>query len=122
MISHPMTPPEAIVSQSDISLSPAPLPSAPIADPAGSTTDYPQLSAEFIVEEAPDVIFLACTVYCGTTSDNVGDRPGWDTIPAVVNGAVVELNDDIVSRWGPRVVEFVSAVAAALATLEVTTG
>lgn len=93
-----------------------------IADPAGDTTDYPQLSAEFIVEEGPDLIFLACTIYCGTTADNVGDRPGWDGIPAVVNGAVVELNDDIVSRWGPRVVDFVRTVSDALANIEVSAG
>jgi iron complex transport system substrate-binding protein len=82
-----------------------------IADLAEVTTDFPQLSAEFIVERQPDLIFLACTVYCGTSAESVGQRPGWESIPAVVNGRVIEMNDDIVSRWGPRVVEFVRSVA-----------
>ena len=42
-------------------------------------------------------------------------RPGWDGMSAVVSGNVVELNDDIASRWGPRLVDFVSAIAEALA-------
>lgn len=93
-----------------------------IADAAESPSAYPQLSAEFIVEQGPDLIFLACTKYCGTSAESVAQRPGWDAIPAVVNGAVVELDDDIVSRWGPRVVEFVRSVAAALDSLQVTVG
>ena len=33
---------------------------------------------------------------------------------AVVNGDVVEMDDDIASRWGPRVVEYAQAVADAV--------
>jgi iron complex transport system substrate-binding protein len=36
----------------------------------------------------------------------------------VVNGGVVELDDDIASRWGPRVVDFLRTAAAAVAELE----
>lgn len=78
--------------------------------------DYPQLSAEFIVETDPDLIFLACTVYCGITPEAVAARPGWDGLSAVTNGRVVPLNDDIVSRWGPRLVDFVTTIASALHT------
>ena len=44
-------------------------------------------------------------------------RPGWDAIAAVQNGNVVGLDDDIASRWGPRLVEFIEAVSAAVATV-----
>lgn len=93
-----------------------------IADAADAGSDFPQLSAEFIVEQGPDLVFLACTVWCGTSAESVGDRPGWDSMPAVLNGNVVELDDDIVSRWGPRVVEFVRVVAEALSAVEVNAG
>lgn len=75
---------------------------------------YPQLTAEYIVESDPDLIFLACTKYCGETADTVAARPGWGGISAVTSGNVVELDDDIASRWGPRLVEYVRAVAAAV--------
>ena len=85
-----------------------------ITERGGVEGDYPQLSAEFIVESDPDLIFLACTVYCTTTPESVAARPGWENLSAVTNARVVPLNDDIVSRWGPRLVEFVQTIAAAL--------
>jgi iron complex transport system substrate-binding protein len=44
----------------------------------------------------------------------VAARPGWDQIAAVVNGNIVEADDDIASRWGPRTVDFVEQIAQAL--------
>jgi iron complex transport system substrate-binding protein len=86
-----------------------------IADEAeGDAGPYPQLNAEFIISSDPDLIFLACTKYCTTTAESVAARPGWDTIAAVTNGNVVELDDDIASRWGPRVVDFMRVVADAV--------
>jgi iron complex transport system substrate-binding protein len=75
---------------------------------------YPQLSAEFILEADPDLIFLACTKYCGETIDTVAARPGWDTLAAVTNGNVIELDDDIASRWGPRIVDHLEQVVEAV--------
>ena len=34
------------------------------------------------------------------------------------SGNIVELNDDIVSRWGPRIVEFIETISVAVAELE----
>jgi iron complex transport system substrate-binding protein len=45
----------------------------------------------------------------------VAGRAGWSGITAVRNGGVVELDDDIASRWGPRVVDLLRIVAAAVA-------
>ncbi|HEX9776185.1 MAG TPA: ABC transporter substrate-binding protein [Actinomycetota bacterium] len=85
---------------------------ADAADKAG--TGYPQLSAEAIVAADPDLIFLADTKCCDQNAETVAARDGWDGIAAVENGAVVELDDDVASRWGPRVVDFMRTVAAAL--------
>jgi iron complex transport system substrate-binding protein len=81
----------------------------------GDTGGYPQLNAEFIVSTNPDLIFLADTKCCGETIATVSARDGWGAITAVETGAIIEMDDDIASRWGPRVVEYAAAVAAATA-------
>lgn len=83
-----------------------------IADTAdGAESGYPQLSAEYIIEADPDLIFLADTKCCDATAESVAQRPGWETISAVTNGGVVELDDDVASRWGPRIMDYLRAVA-----------
>ncbi|MGH3008228.1 MAG: ABC transporter substrate-binding protein [Gaiellaceae bacterium] len=84
-----------------------------IADAAGASagTDYPQLSAEYIVQQNPQIIVLADTRCCGQTGETVAARPGWGTISAVYRHRVVGVNDDIASRWGPRIVQFARRVA-----------
>ncbi len=83
-----------------------------IADAADKTgSGYPQLSAEYIVSASPKLIVLADTKCCGQTAASVGKRAGWGTIAAVKDGGVVEVSDDVASRWGPRVVEFMRLIA-----------
>ncbi len=88
-----------------------------VADAANGadTSGYPQLSAEFLISQNPDYIFLADAQY-GETKSSVQTRPGWQTINAVKKGNVFELPADIPSRWGPRVVDFYRFVAKALST------
>ena len=79
---------------------------------------YPQLSAEYLVKADPDLIFLADTKCCGQSAKTVAARDGWDKITAVRSGGVVELDEDVASRWGPRVVDFLKIIAAKTQTLE----
>lgn len=89
-----------------------------IADEAkGAATGYPQLSAEYIIKADPDVILLSDTKCCGQSAATVAKRPGWDQITAVKDGAVIPLDDDIASRWGPRVVDLLQTVVQALSRL-----
>jgi iron complex transport system substrate-binding protein len=86
-----------------------------IADAADSTgSGYPQLSAEYVIGANPSLIVLADIRCCGQTRQSVSSRPGWNTISAVRNHAIVRIDDSIASRWGPRVVNFVRAIASAL--------
>ncbi|GIU91760.1 MAG: ABC transporter substrate-binding protein [Acidimicrobiia bacterium] len=86
-----------------------------IADPADvDGFGYPQLSAEYIIDADPDLIFLADTQCCGVTPEQVAARPGWDRITAVAEGWIFSIPDDVASRWGPRIAEFAEAVAEAL--------
>lgn len=89
-----------------------------IADSAGGGSDYPQLTAEFVISENPDLIFLADASY-GEAADTVAARPGWADITAVKNGSIVPLDADIPNRWGPRVVDYLRVVADALAAVPV---
>jgi iron complex transport system substrate-binding protein len=84
-----------------------------IADGADPTRSggYPQLSAEYIVQQNPQIVVLADTKCCRQTAATVAARPGWSTIAAVQHHRVVGVNDDVASRWGPRIVQFARAVA-----------
>ncbi len=90
-----------------------------IADGVEPGNDYPQLNAEYIISSAPDIIFLADTKYSAQSAETVGARAGWDAIPAVANGNVVPMDDDIASRWGPRIVDYIKAVSDALSLVAV---
>jgi iron complex transport system substrate-binding protein len=89
---------------------------ADAADKDGS--GYPQLSAEYVIKADPDLIFLADTKCCGQSARTVAARDGWNELTAVRTGGVVELDDDVASRWGPRVVDFLKTVAAKVQTAE----
>lgn len=86
-----------------------------IADRAkGAGSGYPQLSSEYIVDRDPSLIVLADSECCGQTPEVVAERPGWGGLTAVRQGAVIAIDDDVASRWGPRVVDFMRAVADGL--------
>jgi ABC-type Fe3+-hydroxamate transport system substrate-binding protein len=86
-----------------------------IADTAkGADNGYPQLSAEYVVKAAPDLVVLADTKCCQQTEATLAKRPAFNTLPAVKDDKVIEANDDVVSRWGPRVADFAEVVAKEL--------
>jgi cobalamin transport system substrate-binding protein len=84
------------------------------ADSDGAAFGYPQLSEEYLIDANPDLIFLADTVCCAQTAATVAERAGWDAMTAVTSSGIVELNDDVASRWGPRVVELLAIVGDAI--------
>ncbi len=86
-----------------------------IADAGNTDNPYPQLSAETILKANPDLIFLADTKCCGQSATTVAARPGWGGLTAVTKNGVVPLDDDIASRWGPRVVDLQRAIVDAAA-------
>lgn len=90
-----------------------------IADAAqGASSEYPQLSAEYILQADPDLIFLADAECCGVTAESLAQRPGWDQLTALRAGAVIELDEDIASRWGPRVVDLLRIVVESVTALQ----
>jgi iron complex transport system substrate-binding protein len=89
-----------------------------IADKASKPADagYPQLSQEYIVTAKPQIIFLADNEAAdgGQSPAVVAKRPGWSGIPAVQDHEVIGLNDDVASRWGPRIPQLVAEIAQAV--------
>ena len=69
------------------------------------------------IEKNPDIIFLADTKCCGQSAETVAARDGWGELQAVSLGSIVALDDDIASRWGPRLVDLVRVVAEAITSL-----
>lgn len=96
-----------------------------IADAADGVADsggYPQLSEEFVIEADPHVIFLADAQCCDQTPETVAARPGWSSLRAVAGGNVVAVDEDVASRWGPRIVDLLRDVAAQLPSTADTSG
>jgi iron complex transport system substrate-binding protein len=85
-----------------------------IADQADSSgSGYPQLSQEYVITANPSFIFLADSKCCAQSAATVSARPGWSRIAAVTGKHVVTLDDDIASRWGPRVVQLLRTIVDA---------
>jgi len=75
--------------------------------------DYIQISTEELIAANPDVILLADAPY-GVTPEAVAERPGWDAITAVANGALYPIDPNIMSVPGPRLVDALEETAKIL--------
>jgi cobalamin transport system substrate-binding protein len=93
---------------------------ANIADGAGTAAGYPQLSAEHILQADPDLIVIADTECCGQSPATVRRRAGWSGIAALSSGGAIAIDEDVASRWGPRIGEFVERLGEAVATVRAT--
>lgn len=87
---------------------------ADAADPDGAAFGYPQLSTEFLLASDPDLVFLADSRCCDQDATTFAARPGFADLRAVVDGGVIVLDDDVASRWGPRIVDLLEQIAAAV--------
>lgn len=74
---------------------------------------YPQLSLEQIVIANPSIIILGDAMW-GVTVESVKQRAGWETIEAVKNGNIFPIDDNLISRPGPRLVDGLEALARIL--------
>ena len=91
-----------------------------IADGPGSTSaGYRQVSAAAVLDANPDLVFLADAKCCRQSIDTVRARPGWSALKALDGKGIVTLDDDLASRWGPRIVDLLQAVSNRLSTLSV---
>jgi len=73
--------------------------------------EWAQISQEELIVQNPDFILLGDATYGGVTPADVAARSGWDAVAAVKNNQVIEFNDDLVSRPGPRMVQGLEEMA-----------
>ncbi len=78
----------------------------------GSATNW-EMSIEKLVTANPDLIILGDSAY-GVTADAVAKRPGWSGLAAVKAKAIKPINDIIVTRPGPRLVDGLRLLVAAI--------
>lgn len=84
---------------------------APIT--TGSPTVF-SIPLEKLIEADPQVIVLGDAAYYGLTAEAVAARPGWGVMTAVAAGAIRPVDDVVVTRPGPRLVEGLRALARAI--------
>ena len=76
------------------------------------TDAYPMVSEETIIARAPDVILLPRNN--GVSVEDVKARPGWESIPAVMNDRVFIIDDNLYSRPAPRIADVIVELAELL--------
>lgn len=77
---------------------------------ASAKSTWAQVNAEEIIAANPDVIILSDAAY-GITVESVKARKGWSAINAVKNDKVLPIDDNLVSRPGPRIADGLEAAA-----------
>lgn len=66
---------------------------------------YPQINNEFVITQNPDIIFYAKGPWTTTNASTISNRTGWNIINAVRNGQIYPINEDWISRGGPRIID-----------------
>jgi iron complex transport system substrate-binding protein len=80
-----------------------------------AVSSWPTVSSESIIDKNPDIMIYP-DMYMGRenfyeTIEDVQNRPGWELIIAVENDDIYEINADIISRSGPRLVDALEIMA-----------
>jgi len=82
------------------------------AEPIAGGADY-KISLEDLVAGDPEVILLGDAAY-GVKPEDLAKRPGWGDMTAVKQGAIFPIDDILVTRPGPRLVEGLQALIQAI--------
>lgn len=81
---------------------------------ADTTTRYPRVSSEIVVERDPEVILAPTTHGEKVNFESLANRPGWENIKAIRNKAVHLIDGDQVSRCGPRLLNALEQIIDAV--------
>jgi iron complex transport system substrate-binding protein len=78
---------------------------------ANVSKEYVGLTSEFVIACNPEVIVYTTNPWIMTTPDTIKTRPGWDGMDAVTNDRIYSIDDNLVSRPGPRLIDGLEALA-----------
>lgn len=81
-----------------------------VAEEEGSI--YVTVTDEFVVTENPDIIVYTTGAYMPNNKTEIISRPGWNLIDAVKNMDIYPIDDNLISRYGPRIVDGLEQLAA----------
>lgn len=74
-------------------------------------TKYPKISSEVVIEKNPEIIIIKIGYMGGVAKEEIAKRPGWNVIDAVRNNKIYEVDENILIRPGPRIVEGLETLA-----------
>ena len=78
---------------------------------ASTATEYPEITTEFIVASNPEIIILTIGPMTSTSVEDIITRIGWDSLDAIKNDEIFTIDDNIISRPGPRMVNALERLA-----------
>lgn len=82
---------------------------------ANTSAEYVPVTDEFVIAQDPEIIVYTVGMnYNGTTPETIAARPGWSGISAISSGKVYSIDDNLVSRYGPRIVDGLEELAKIL--------
>jgi len=76
--------------------------------------EFPRISAEEILRRKPQVIIGADLGATENVRTRLLQRPGWKSLPALKNNRIGFVDENLVSRPGPRLVEGLEAISRLL--------
>lgn len=77
-----------------------------------TASEYPMVESEFVIAQNPQVIIYTTGAWSTLTKDTYLNRPGWSTIDAVKNETIYGMDANLLSRYGPRIVDCLEQLAA----------
>lgn len=76
---------------------------------ADTGKDYPQVSPELLVQKNPDIILSPYADFLKSVRD--GKYPAWAGVPAVKQNKLYQVDDNMMSRPGPRLADALEQLA-----------
>lgn len=81
---------------------------------AADQEGWAKMEEESMIEENPDVIITTYGRYVEDVTSDILNRNGWEAVTAIKEKQVVDVNEDLVTRSGPRLAEGVEELAKAV--------
>ena len=71
---------------------------------------YPRLTMEEVLKQNPEILLFPVGEHEGISQADQDAWKRWDSLRAVQQGRLVQINSDLLNRPGPRVVEALKAL------------
>ena len=72
---------------------------------------FPRISEEEIIQRNPEAILVWERGHLGPRVEQLGQRPGWNQLAAVRTHRILTIDDDLISRSGPRLLDGLERLA-----------